>query len=54
MRTEEEIRDLIKSCEVIIGVSKENYNKHPDFYTAIIINNNKIEMETLKWVLEEE
>ena len=54
MRTEEEIKKEIKLLKAEIEIFKKQYEKQSCFSTAIGVNDNKIWLDALNWVLEED
>ncbi|MBO7735055.1 MAG: hypothetical protein J6S67_21005 [Methanobrevibacter sp.] len=53
MKTEEKIKEEIKLIKAEIEIFKKQYEKQSCFSTAVCVNDNKIWLEALEWVLED-
>ena len=53
MRTEQEIRKEITIMKNFVKFYKDGYSQNQDLNLAIGINNNKMWIEALEWVLNE-
>lgn len=53
MKSKEDIEKEISIIKKEILIYKNTYNKQSDLSTAISINNNKIWIEALEWVLND-